>query len=211
MAKAKQVRADVEARGRSTSESVAETTPDLSAKVANAIDEVRKPFLSYVKHFAALATRREELAPKFIKAAGLWQAEQGGTFVDFVRYLVPEIGKARAEYRQHRAYQAADYLRRLVSGAATNRRGRTAAERATAPAPPTDVMARVIASMMALIPEGQQGRFWEALSTEAHWTDRQVQRIQTQVEHVDPLVEIRGRTLETLRLTIPAHEEKAAA
>ena len=89
---------------------VAETTPD----------------------FTAMAVSREELAPKFMKAFGLWQAETGSTFVEFVRFLVPEIGNTRAEYRNHRAYQAADYLRRLVGNAA--RKPTTQAERAAAPA-----------------------------------------------------------------------------
>jgi hypothetical protein len=189
---------------------VAETTPDLSAKVSKAIDAIKKPFASYVKDFTSLAARREELAPQFMKAFGMWQAETAGTFVDFVRHLVPEIPATRAEYRSHRAYQAADYLRRLVGNA--QRRPRTMAERQEAPAPPTDALSRILASFMPLLPDNQKAHLWEALESQLHWTPRQIQRVQTQVEHVDPLVEIRGRTIENLRVSIPeaTPESKAA-
>lgn len=192
---------------KTIAESVAETTPDLTAKVRKAVDAIKKPFTTYVKDFAALAASRETLAPMFMKACGLWQAETAGTFVDFVRFLVPEIPATRAEYRSHRAFQAADYLRRLQGNAA--RRPRTTAERATAPAPPTDAISRLLAALVPIIPDSQQANLWNALKTELHWTDRQVQRIQTQVEHVDPLFEIRGRSLDTFKVTIPAHDEES--
>jgi hypothetical protein len=189
---------------------LAETTPDLSSKVSKAIDAIKKPFTSFVKDFAALSTTREELAPKFMKAFGLFQAETGGTFVMFVRYLDPSIGAARNEYRSHRTYQAADYLRRIVGNA--RNRPQSVAERQAAPAPPTDVLARILASLVSILPEGQKEKVYDALKQEARWTDRQVERMHNQVEHVDPLVEIKGRTLENLRLTIPeqSSEEKAA-
>lgn len=191
--------------GRST---VAETTPDLSAKVDKAVKTIMAPFRAFVRNFGALAMSREELSPKFMKAFGLWQAETAGTFVEFVRFLVPDVPAQRAEYRNHRAYQAADYLRRLAGNAA--RRPRTAAERATAPAPPTDVIARVFASLMEIIPDDRQDTIWSALQGQLHWTPRQVQRLQTQVKHVDPLVHIRAR-VENLRLSFPEAEETAAA
>lgn len=210
MAKTKQ--AIAEAHGRTAAAALAETTPDLSAKVTKAVDAIKKPFVSFVKDFTSLAMRREELAPQFMKAFGMWQAETGSTFVEFVRFLVPEIPATRAEYRNHRAYQAADYLRRLTGNAA--RRPMTQSERQAAPAPPTDALARILASFMQVIPDNQKGHLWEALESQLHWTPRQVQRIQTQTEHVDPLVEIKGRTLENLRLTIPEQteaEQRAAA
>jgi hypothetical protein len=186
---------------------LAETTPDLSSKVERAIDGIKKPFMSYVKDFTALAASREDLAPKFMKAFGLWQAETAGTFVDFVRMLVPEIGNSRNEYRNHRAYQAADYLRRLVGNA--NRRPRTQEERAAAPVAPTDALSRIMASLMTIIPEDQQQRIWTAMQSQLHWTDRQVNRLQTQVEHVDPLVQIQGR-VQNLRLRFPAGAPETA-
>jgi hypothetical protein len=199
-------------RGRAASE--AEATPELSAKVQRAVDAIRKPFNEYNKAFAALSIRREELAPRFMKAANLWMAETSGNFVAFVRFLDPSIGSVRAEYRNHRTYQSADYLRRLAGRAeAGANRPRTAAERAAAPAPPTDAIARIVASLMTAIPEDRQAQVWAAMEQQLHWTTRQINRLQTQVEHVDPIVTIRGR-VEGMRLTFPtaeATEERAAA
>ena len=189
-------------------ERLAEMTPDLSTRVKKAIKEIATPFRSFVKDFAAISVRREELAPKFMKAANLWMAETKGTFVDFVRHLDPEVGNTRNEYRSHRSYQAADYLRRLVANAsrreATGERGA-----ATAPSSPTDVAARLLASLMEIIPEDRQIQIWNAMSEQLHWTPRQVQRMQTQVKHVDPLVHIRAR-VENLRLSFPTVEEPGA-
>lgn len=196
-----------EARIIAADADVAGSTPDLSAKVKRAVDAIKKPFVQFTRDFAALAMKREDLAPKFMKAFGMWQAETAGTFVDFVRMLVPDVGNTRAEYRNHRAYQSADYLRRIVGNA--NRKPRTAAERASAPAPPTDAIARILASLLSVIPEDRQSTIWDALGSQLHWTNRQVQRLQTQVEHVDPLVQIRAR-VENLRLSFPAASEAAS-
>ena len=184
---------------------VAESTPDLSAKVTKAVDLIKRPFIQFVKDFQALAQSREELAPKFMKAFGMWQAETAGTFVDFVRLLAPDVGKTRNEYRNHRAYQSADYLRRLVGNA--RRQPLTQAERAAAPASPTDSLARVMASLLTIIPEDQHERVWKAMTDSLHYTDRQVTRLQTQVEHVDPLVRIQGQ-VQRLRLSFPTATEE---
>jgi len=197
---------------------VAEMDTELTAKALKVINLIKKPFTQFTKDFAALAVSREELAPKFMKAFGLYQAETAKTFVDFVRYLVPEVGKSRNEYRSHRAYQAADYLRRLASQAARGGRkaNMTAAERANVPATPTEAVARVIASMLTLIPQDQQERVYQAVHTELHWSERQVTRLQNQVEHADPLVIAklpRGVQIPALKLSFPEKdgvEEKVA-
>lgn len=186
--------------------------PVLSNKVKKAVDAIRRPFAEYNKAFGALAVRREELAPKFMKAANLWMAETSGNFVAFVRFLDPSIGSARAEYRNHRTYQAADYLRRLAGRAESGRQGRTASDRATAPTPPNAAVARIVASLMSLIPEDRQEEIWDAMRSQLHWTDRQVTTLQRQVEHTDPLVQIRAR-VERMQITLPApaEEERVAA
>lgn len=197
-------------RARTAASSEAATPVlELSAKVKRAVEGIRQQFNAYTKAFSALAVRREELAPQFMKAANLWMAETSRSFVDFVRYLDPAIGNNRAEYRNHRTYQAADYLRRLAGRAEARGRPRTAAERANAPAPPTDAIASIVASLMTVIPEDRQQQVWEAMATRLHWTPRQINRLQTQVEHVDPLVQIRAR-VEGLRLTFPTGNETAA-
>lgn len=182
----------------------------LSGKVRKQVDAIRKPFLAFTKNFAALAQSREELAPKFMKTFGAWQAITGGTFVDFVRYLVPDLGATRQEYRTHRAYQAADYLRRLISTQQQrDRRPANPEERAQGAVTPIDAVARLIKALMPLVQQDQQQRLWDAMYTQLHWTDRQVHRVQNLVQEVNPLVVARpqrGQELPMLRIMIPVAE-----
>lgn len=186
----------------------------LSAKVRNAVDAIREPFGTFVAEYSALAVRREELAPRFMKSFGLWQAETGATFVDFVRVLVPDLGTSRKEYRAHRAYQAADYLRRLA--AAVTRAPLSASEAAaevqarTRPAKPSEGLARVLASMLALLDPAAQAIVWIAVHDGLHWGDRQVADLQTAVQDAQPLVKLtapRGQHLPTLRAVAVVEEE----
>jgi len=181
----------------------------LTAKTIKAVKDIAKPFASFVSDYTALAMKREELAPRFMKAFGLWQAETGRSFVDFVRYLVPEVGAARNEYRNHRAYQAADYLRRLAQQqqreAEGGNRRRSADAAATAPATPMNGMARLLKSLIPIIPEDQRQRVWEALHAELHWSDRQINRIQGLVTESAPLIDVtvpRGQHLPNLRIAV---------
>lgn len=202
------VAADATARPTTT-----KTLGDVSSKVLKAVDAIKKPFTQFVKDFASLATSREELAPKFMKAANAWMEETSGTFVDFVRYLVPDVGATRNEYRAHRAYQAADYLRRLVAQQARARREPTT-EGTVAPATPMNAMASLVASIMPLIPEDQKHRLWESFYVNLHWSQRQVERLQGLIGDADPLVNIRtprGQTMPNLRLAVPAPQEEEGA
>ena len=189
----------------------------LSAKVRKAVAAVSAPFKSFARDYAALNMRREELAPLFMNAARLWMAETKSDFVSFVRMLDPNIG-GRDEYRNHRSYQAADYLRRrdsqlrkvAAAGAPTQPGQRGGVTRAAdAPAAPGNALARVLASLMEIIPPERQQEIYGALQTQLHWTPRQIERIQTTVEHVDPLVHIRAR-VERLTLSLPPAGERAA-
>jgi hypothetical protein len=209
MAKTTTIRAERGVQARNPGNLV-ETTPELSAKAQKAVNEIRKPFTSFVRNFESLAVTREQLAPKFMKAFGLWQADTGGTFVAFVRYIDPSVPADRVGYRMNRVYQAADYLRRLV-GNVSKRAADPTAESQAAPVPPGDALARILAAMMSIIPEKQQNVIYEAMKAELNWSDRQIQGIQNRVEHTDPLVEIKGRTLENLRLSIPEPEAASAA
>lgn len=185
---------------------LAKNTPDLTAKVKKAVMAIKAKFTTFTKNFAALSVSREELAPQFMKAANLWMAETKGTFVDFVRFLDPNVGNTRDEYRSHRSYQAADYLRRLVANSA--RRDRTGDEEAPRAAAPTDAIASILGSLLEIIPEDRHQQVYDALQERMGWSERQVTRMQTQVEHVDPLVHIRAK-VENLRLSFPTGEEAA--
>lgn len=189
---------------------------DVSAKVKKAIEDISKPFAEFVQNFASMSTSRAELAPKFMRAFGLWQAEDGGTFVEFCRVLVPEIGPSRNEYRSHPAYQAADYLRRLV--AQNSRREVSPEERArsiqNAPASPTTALARFIKTLLPMIKPEEQGTLWKALHSELNMSDRQITRIQQITTTVDPVVIVsqpKGlHALGQLKLRMPSPAEEAA-
>ncbi len=180
---------------------------ELSAKVRRLVDTLRPSFRAFVVSFADLTASRAELAPTFMKTFGTFQSETGQTFVDFVRLLDPSVGPSRADYRQHRAYQAADYLRRLQAQQA---RPKTPSRSTAAPATPLDGMARLIASLLPLIGADQVPRLWEAVERELHWTDRQATALQHRVEQATPLVAVRPpRGVATPQLRIapgPAHE-----
>lgn len=190
---------------------------EVSAKVRKAIDAIRRPFTSFVADFASLSVSREELAPKFMKTFGLWQSEAGGTFVDFIRVLVPEVGATRQEYRAHRAYQAADYLRRLAQQA--NRQGTSAEERAEAianrPVSHVTAMARLLRTLIPAISQDAQATLWQALSDQLHWSERMVTRVQEMAKTEQPLVVIREKrglhALGTLTLAIPAPPQGTSA
>lgn len=184
------------------------TTPELSAKTRKLIDAVRAPFSSFVTQYAELMSTRADLAPSFMRAFGAFAQESGQTFVDFCRLLDPSIGPTRADYRVHRSYLAADYLRRL---AAQQSRPRVAPSTpATAPATPLDGMARLLAAMLPLISADQVSRLWETVSAELHWTERQITSLQHRVENADALVNVRpprgaGGTVPQLRIAPVRH------
>jgi hypothetical protein len=165
--------------------------PALSTKLTRQIDAIRGPFASFTRDFSALVERREELAPKFMKAFGAFQAETTLTFVSFVRHLDPSVPEGRNDYRNHRAYQAADYLRRLVARR-TQKANAEGGEQAQAsrPTPPMDVLARFMAALIPAVADAS--KIWQALETELNWTDRQVSRLKSLTEMAHPLLHLQG-------------------
>jgi hypothetical protein len=101
----------------------ASVTPDapkdapakLTGPLVRAVDTLRVVFNTFLTEFNALEARREDIAPRFMRTFGKWQSETGGTFIAFVRVLVPDVPMTVKEYKFNRAYMAADYLRRLVA------------------------------------------------------------------------------------------------
>lgn len=177
---------------------------ELTTKTRKAVEAIRRPFGVFIKDFSSLSEKREDLAPKFMKAFNLWATETGGTFVEFVRFLDPSLPQSSKEYRAHRSYGAADYLRRLVAQARRGERSteRTAQERATAPATPMVGMARVLSALMQLIPEDQHIKITEAISEELHWNDRQILRLEQLMQEHIPLVAPKGKVEFPKKLTL---------
>lgn len=189
----------------------------LPAKVLRAIDAIRVPFSAFVDDFTTLTSDRETLAPKFMRAFDLWKAETGGGLADFVRLFDPTVPPSAADYKRHPAYNAADYLRRLV--AQGSREDETPMQRAkrlaAAPVSPRRVLAQVLAAFLKVIDPATLDTIYASVKERNHWTDGQVEGLKELVEEESPLVSVRGPrgfTSHSLRLVeAPDASDDAAA
>lgn len=154
----------------------------LSTKVATLVDTLRIPFRAFVDGFESLTTARAELAPKFMKAFGAWTAETGGTFVGFVREMDPTVPESREGYRSHKAYQAADYLRRL---SAPGRLAREPVPLDQRPVTPLVALSRLVATV--LVPLDTTGSIYAAWLRECHWSDEQGERLKALAQREGPV------------------------
>jgi len=190
----------------------------LSAKLRKTVNNLRRAFTSYVDEFKIVSESRAELAPKFMTAFAAWQQETGGgTFATFVRLFIPDLPEqSRSKpqslgYRDHPAYQAAEYLRRVAGKQAGTATAETPVERshriANAPVSPTVAMARAMKTIMGFIPPDQARSLFDALKIQLHWPDRTVSRIENEARNIEPLVTLREprgvHALGALRLVIP--------
>ncbi len=171
---------------------------EVSKHTSHLIDVIREPFAAYVTAFVALNETRAQLAPKFMKAFNAWAAETGKPFVAFVRLLDPTVPVQSAEYRRHRAFMAADYLRRLAATSARQEAAEAAGEGvgtgigAEAPATPQEAIARLIAAILPLIALEHHGRLWSIIQDELHWTEQRVARLRDQVQVVKPIATVQA-------------------
>ena len=152
-----------------------EATFTLSAKTTKLIDGIREPFMSFADDFQALAATRAQLAPKFMKAFGAYQAESGGSFVSFVRFVDPTVPADREGYRTNNVYQAADYLRRLV---ATTEKA-SADPNAPVVTSPVDVIVDLLVTIQPVVENLDD--IWAAFDTRYHWTTKRIARLQKMV------------------------------
>lgn len=170
-----------------------DTTTPLPAKLTKAIDTLRTTFRDFTDDFAALNLNREVLAPRFMKTFAQWQEATGGTFVDFVRILVPEVPGDREGYRAHPAYQSADYLRRIVQQ--EGREEETPVARAhriaSAPVNPRVAFARILGALLPLLSPETLPVLWQAAADTLHWSEATIKGMQTLVESAPPLVTLR--------------------
>jgi len=207
-------------------------SPKLSAKVQKAIDKVKRPFADFVKGYTVIAQKRAELAPLFMNAFHLWANEvgRGASFVRFVQVMFPEVPSHRDDkdgvkgYRNNAIYQSAEYLRRLNnntgnrSGGAgdgsqadgSKSSGGNGNVRRVAVSSP---LMTLMATVLAIIPEKQQLTVWQAAQSRFGWNQDTLKRAQDAVKAETALIEIHGRNLDRLRLSIPTpvvRDEKEA-
>lgn len=154
----------------------------LGSKVQKAIAAIKRPFMQYAEGFAKLSETRAELAPKFMKAFGLFQAdEEGGSLADFVRQFDPSVPTESAEYRAHSTYMAADYLRRL-------RRKDKGDNRAKPVRSNLSAMGRLLALHVAVVQDVEA--FWTGVEREFNLSKRQVGTLRKVVAVSEPLIRI---------------------
>jgi hypothetical protein len=173
----------------------------LTPRTQKVIDAVRPLFGNFAKDFGVLAARRSDLAPKFMQAFGVYYAETQDTFVNFVRLLDPTVPAERDAYRAHKVYQAADYLRRLVSARVGSAEG--GGDPSTMPVPTIESMARMLAAVLPLVQPTAVPSLWAAIESELRWTPRQVAKLQRLTDSAAPLVHltgIRGQVSRTLKI-----------
>lgn len=174
-------------------EDIEAQTP-LKARTSRLIENIRAPFKTHVTMFGHMDEKAADLAPDFMKAFRAWEAETEGSFVTFVRLFDDTIpanrdpdpkDRGNQGYKNHRAYRAADYLRRLVPGEEAEREKPDR----DAPLPVSEAFVRLLAAIVALIPGNQVEKLWEIIGSELHWSEGKVTTLRTQVEEVEPLVE----------------------
>lgn len=177
----------------------------LPAAVSRAIDSIRRPFTQFVTGFTSLSTRRAELAPELMKAFAKWQAAAGGNFVGFVRVLDPTVPADRDGYRNHKAYQAAEYLRRLVGRTDTATRTQPVRSNLTA-------LARMLATVLPLVRDVEV--VWSAVEAEFGLQPRQLSRLRQVTGTVQPLLRlahVRPQAAAVVHMEAPIARPQAAA
>lgn len=163
-------------------------TDTLTPALQRQITALRRPFSAFVERFHGLTQSRAQLAPQFMRVYGAYQAAGGGTFVTFIRTLDPSLPMETAAYKATTAYQAADYLRRLVARRSTGEGNRAPA----APATRSNLtaLARTLATILPLVRDA--AIVWRAVEQEFGFTARQVTRLQQVVSATQPLLTLPG-------------------
>ena len=166
---------------------------EISTKTRKMIDAILKPFRAFVEGFTKIAEKREELAPKFIAAYDAAREEIPGlTFVSFCRIYVdssiPQQSRTvdgKQGYRDHRAYQAADYLRRKAQEMANAAAG--GSSNTNKPARSNSMgLARLILSFAAV--SKHPDALWLQVGEALGLTNKQIANLQQKAAAAKPLI-----------------------
>lgn len=180
-----------------------ENTVPLTAATARQIGQMRRSFMAYADNFKGLATTRAELAPRFMALFGDYLRQVGGSFVDFVRMIDPNVPAERTAYRAHPSYQAAEYLRRLVS------RRDTGDNRQKPVRSNVAALARITAAFLKTVADPEV--VWRAFESELGFTARQIGRLKQIVGATQPLVAVEvNRPHRATVIHIPTAAEASA-
>lgn len=160
------------------------TIKDLTAGEQKQINAQRRAFMGFTDRFELVRESRAELAKPFMRLYSTLDAKYSGlSFVNYVRLYDPSVPtQARGEngYTAHRAYIAAEYLRRLFRQAP---RGQSRVRDGAA-----DDLARTIATILQVMPD--HAAFWQAMSEELNLTSRRLTALKQRVAATRPLFAI---------------------
>lgn len=154
-------------------------TPTFSMTLRREMEEFKVPFITFTTTCQSLTTKRKDLAPQFMKLFRHYRRETHGTFVSFVHDLDPLMPTDRKAYQNHRAYQAALYLRRLIDAPKTTPQHRRTAS-------PFTALAMTMRSLLYFTKK-HEVEVWSALKRSTHWDDRQIKTLQAKMRKVHPL------------------------
>lgn len=146
-----------------------------SQKLREALDELRPTFREISQGLDALTKRRAEIAPQFMGAFYIWRRETHRPFIAFVHELDPSMPTHnRREYRQHRSYRAASYLRQLVEQPdKAGRHGLT----------PLTMLAVAIKSLLPLCHPHEKDAL-AILAKATRWRERDIHRLIARIQRV---------------------------
>lgn len=209
-----------------TSATVASDVPQeapkpLSVRIVRMVDGIRSAFNDFTAEFKKVSERRAEFAPKFMKVFHAWQGETEGTFVAFVRVLVPELPMDTKGYKAHAAHIAADNLRSLYNRLERGKK-LTPVERAKAiqnkPVAPRAAYTRLMAAFLPLIDDTGKEALRKAMSEQLHWTEAQIKGIFADSDETTPLVRVKpprgvhiDHTLKLVPGPVPVAEKEDVA
>lgn len=168
------------------------TPKPLGLKVRNAVRDITDTFLSFAHSFAAVATKRDEFAPRFMKVFEMWQEETGGSLAAFCRLFDETVPEVTKDYKKHSTYMAADYLRRKVADAAREAEASKRGRKRKKPASPRNALVRLVSSILPLFAESERDHLVDALSKRLNWSDDQARNVVTQATEETPIIVVRA-------------------
>jgi hypothetical protein len=169
----------------------------LSGPERTTFASIKREVLDLGKRYGIIREKIAKIAPKVIanfKALDAKYTDLGG-FIGYCRMIDPKVPTHAADdgdelgYRNHRTYQALDYMRRLVNAA--NRPPRDANTTQGARNPATDQLARLLASVLTI--KGiDDAVVWGAVSQEFGMPaeSRSLARLKARVEKTKPLIDL---------------------
>lgn len=160
---------------------VVEAAAVISKALAKEIAATAKTFNGFAKDYGLVNQTRAEYAPKFMKLYGKYQSVTGGSFVSFIQMLDPTMPADRTAYRAHRAWIAADYLRRLVNRRSPNATAAPARSSLTN-------LAQTLGVIVGMVKDPEI--VWQAAAAQFGFTKTQIGKLRNLTAQTRPLLVI---------------------